>query len=113
MCEEAGGAGNYPIEQRMDIGHGRSRLGAAIGFGFLQSASPGAATPRGGRHAAGHSRLRHDARLGATPSRQTAVFFAPTIYRGRLPATMASSGVPAKACTEVVTGASVAVPLLS
>src|SRR5215468_7933555 len=58
----------------MDIGHSGSRLGATIGFRFLQSAPPGAATPRRGRHAAVHLRLRHNALLGATPSRRTAVF---------------------------------------
>jgi hypothetical protein len=77
VCGEAGGARGYPVEQQMDIGHGESHLGATIGFRFIQSVPPGAATPRRGRHAAGHWRLRHNALPGATPSRRTAVFRTP------------------------------------
>jgi len=48
--------------------------GATIGFGFLRSVSPGAATRRGGKCAANRARLRRNASPGATPSRRTAVF---------------------------------------
>src|SRR5271169_6974024 len=95
----------------MDIGHGESRLGATIGFGFLQSASPGAATLRGGRHAAGHSRLRHNAPTGRDAQSTDDGFSHPTIYRGRQPATMASSRL-ATAPAEGHWGANVAVPPL-
>ena len=45
----------------MDIGHHRSRLGATIGFRFLQSSVAWRCEPRRARHAVGHSRLRHNA----------------------------------------------------
>jgi hypothetical protein len=74
MCGEAGGTGNYPIEQRMDFSHGGSRLGATIGFGFLQSASPELQPRAAADMLPVISRLRHNAQLGATLSRRTAVF---------------------------------------
>jgi hypothetical protein len=48
--------------------------GAAIGFGFLQSASAGAATGAAADSLPVISRLRRNAPLGATPSQRTAVF---------------------------------------
>src|ERR1700682_4793258 len=47
---------------------------ARIGFGFLRSASPGAAALRGGKRAADHSRRTHSAAPGAAPGRRTAFF---------------------------------------
>src|SRR5882672_1887728 len=47
---------------------------ARIGFGFLYSASPGAAALRGGKRAADHSHRTHSAAPGAAPGRRTAFF---------------------------------------
>ncbi len=47
---------------------------ARIGFGFLYSASPGAAALRGGKRAADHSHRAHSAAPGAAPGRRTAFF---------------------------------------
>jgi hypothetical protein len=78
----------------MDIGHGISRLGATIGFGFLQSAPP-ALQPRAAADMLPVIRASITAPLGATPSRRTAVLSHLTIYRGSQAATMASSRVAA------------------
>ena len=47
---------------------------ARIGFGFLHSASPGAAALRGGKRAADHSHRAPSAAPGAAPGRRTAFF---------------------------------------
>jgi hypothetical protein len=48
--------------------------GAAIGFGFLQSASAGTTTSAAADLLPVISRLRRNAALGTTPSQRTAVF---------------------------------------
>ena len=69
----------------MDFGHGGSRLGATIGFGFLQSGSlalqPGAAADL----LPVMSRLRRNAPLSATPSQRTAVFSHPQFIEEDVP----------------------------
>src|SRR5262249_48160058 len=47
---------------------------ARIGFGFLYSASPGAAALRGGKRAADHSHRTHSDAPRAAPGRRTAFF---------------------------------------
>ena len=65
------------------------------GFGFLRSASPGAASRRGDSQSAADSAgLRRIAPPGAAPGRRTAVFSRSLLYRVKQPATILSSGQP-------------------
>jgi len=66
VCGEAGGTGNFPIEQRLDIGHGGSRPGPRSASGSY-NLSPLALRPaRRADMLPVISRLRRNTSLGAT-----------------------------------------------
>ena len=113
VCEEAGGAWSYSIEQRMDIGHGGSRQESHDRLRVPTIRVAWRCDPARRQTCCRSFALASQCPTGRDAQSTDGGFSHLTIYRGRRPATMASSRGGDRHGPRATGGASVAVTVAS